>query len=171
MRFFEPRSRRLPANALLLLLCVTASVGERYRLRDEDSDYRSGQEAYQQRRFEDAARIYRDYVNNDSDRPKMATALLQLGVSYSEMKQPALAVATLERLRFDFPNIVTSAQALFHLARGYQALGDVDQAKKTAAELLARFGDTPWANRLRKEHAALVTGDAGLPNGDAPAGK
>ena len=34
MRFFEPRSRRIPANAILLGLCVVASVGERYRLRD-----------------------------------------------------------------------------------------------------------------------------------------
>jgi len=150
---------RLPVNVLLLLVCALAAATVRYRIRDVDSTFRQGQTAYQEKRFGDVTTIFSEYVRKDSDAPKLATALLQLGSSYSELGQSELAINTLERLRFDFPNIDFGAQTLYHLAKNYSAIGSRERAAENAALLEKKYSDTSWPKRLRKESPGLFEPD------------
>ena len=150
-----PARVRVPLNILLLALCVAAAFIVRYEIRDLDATYRSGQQAYQDRRFEDVVKIHGEYVRDDRDTAKVATALLQLGVAYSELARPELAIETFERLRFDFPNIDYGAQTLFHLAKNYIAVRDRERAVASAKALELKYADSSWPKRLRKENADL----------------
>jgi tetratricopeptide (TPR) repeat protein len=153
-----PRAVRVPVNIVLVLLSIGASGAVRYDIRDVDATYREGQTAFQEKRYEDVIRVHSEYVKDDEDRPKIATALLQLGTSYSETNRPELAIETLERLRFDFPNIDYSAQTLFHLAKNYLAIKDEKRAKEYAESLEQQFPDTGWVKRIRKEMPVLLPG-------------
>ncbi len=152
----EPRGRRVAANTTLLLAFAGAAALVRYEIRDLDSTFRAGTTAYQERRFEDVVRIHTEYLQEDTDRPKNATALLQLGTAYSELGRSELAIETFDRLRFNFPNIDYGAQALFHLAKNYAALGDEERARDAATRLEEKYAETSWPKRLRKEMPDLL---------------
>jgi outer membrane protein assembly factor BamD (BamD/ComL family) len=147
---------RVPANFVLVVLCVAASAFVRYEIRDVDKTYREGQTAFSEKRYEDTIRVHSEFVKNDEDRPKVATALLQLGTSYSELGRPELAIETFERLRFDFPNIDYGAHSYFHLAKNYVALRDETRARKYAELLDKGYPDSGWVKRLRKEFPQLL---------------
>lgn len=146
-------------SAGLAIAAIAASISVRYEIRDTDATYRQGQEAYRDRRFADVVSVFSEYVRDDRDTFKQATALLQLGVSYRELDQPELAIVALERLLFDFPNINYGATGQFHLAAAYESMGETERAKKSAATLLRKYGGTPWAARLKKEFPRLVPSD------------
>ncbi|HXC50372.1 MAG TPA: 6-pyruvoyl-tetrahydropterin synthase-related protein [Candidatus Limnocylindrales bacterium] len=156
-----PPRVRIPLGILLVLACVAAAFTVRYRIRDLDATYRAGQQAYQDKRFEDVVRIHGEYVRDDQDTPKIATALLQLGVAYSELDRPELAIDTFERLRFSFPNIDYGAQTLFHLAKNYLAIHDRERAAEMAKLLDASYADTSWPKRLHKENPELFAAASG----------
>jgi len=166
---------RVALNSLLLLLCALGAAGVRYQIRDLDSTFRSGTTAYQERRFEDVIRIHREYILDDTDSPKKATALLQLGTAYSELARPELAIEAFERLRFNFPNIDYGAQSLFHLAKNYAAMGKGDRATEYAKLLEKGYAESSWPKRLRKENPGLLPDPAptaapkSVPAADRPA--
>lgn len=164
-----PRNVRVPITVVLVLGCVGASVTVRYRIRDVDASFREGQTAFRERRFEDVVRIFEEYVRDDVDNYKHANALMQLGSSYNELERPEQAIETLERLRFDFPNIDFGATSLFQLAKAYTAVGDKDTARSRAAELEERYPETPWPKRLRRENPALFPAPPKNPPPTAPA--
>jgi hypothetical protein len=144
---------RIPINLLMIVVFSAAAFAVRYRIRDTDVTFRAGTTAYQERRFDDVVKHHGELVAVDSDTPKVATALLQLGSAYTELRQPELAIETLERLRFSFPNIDYGAQTMFHLAKNYVAVGNVGRAAELGASLEKRYGgESPYAKRLRKEH-------------------
>jgi tetratricopeptide (TPR) repeat protein len=159
-RALAPAKVRIPLNILLVLACIAAAVTVRYRIRDLDATYRAGQQAYQDRRFEDVVTIHGEYVRDDRDTAKIATALLQLGVSYTELGRPELAIDTLERLRFSFPNIDYGAQTLFHLAKNYLAIHSREKAVQSAELLEKTYPETSWPKRLRKENPDLFASPA-----------
>jgi tetratricopeptide (TPR) repeat protein len=146
----------VPANVVLVVLCIAASGFVRYEIRDVDKTYREGTTAFSEKRYEDTIRIHSEFVKKDEDRPKVATALLQLGTSYSELGRPELAIETLERLRFDFPNIDYGAHTFFHLAKNYVALRDEQRAREYAERLEKGYPETGWVKRLRKEFPQLL---------------
>jgi outer membrane protein assembly factor BamD (BamD/ComL family) len=156
---------RVGVNLALIVLCIVGAFTVRYRIRDLDATYRAGQSAYQERRFDDVIRVHRDYVRDDRDTPKIATALLQLGTAYTEKKQHDLAIETFERLRFDFPNIDYGSQALFHLAKNYSAIGNGERAAEMARLLDQNYAESSWPKRLRKEAPQLFRS----PDASAPA--
>jgi len=151
-----PGRIRVPLNIILLLGFALSAAAVRYQIRDVDSTFRQGQTAYQERRFEDVVRVHREYVLKDTDSPKIATALLQLGTAYSELRQPELAIDVFERLRFNFPNIDHGAQSLFQLAKNYAAIENRERASEYARLLEQSYPDTPWTKRLRKENPGLL---------------
>jgi tetratricopeptide (TPR) repeat protein len=147
---------RVPANVVLVLVCIGASALVRYEIRDVDKTYREGQTAFSEKRYEDVIRVHSEFVKNDEDRPKIATALLQLGTAYSELGRPELAIEAFERLRFDFPNIDYAAHSFFHLAKNYVALKDEARAREYALQLEKGYPDSGWLKRLRKEMPTLL---------------
>lgn len=151
-----PGRVRVSVNILLILVSASAAGAVRYQLRDVDASFREGTNAYQQRRFEDVVRLHSEYVRDDRDSAKNATALLQLGTAYSELDQPELAIEALERLRFNFPNINYGAQTLFQLAVSYWSIGDRAKAEASARALTESYADSPWPARLRKDVPELA---------------
>jgi len=168
-RAMQPARVRIPLNALLIVGCVVAGAAVRYQIRDVDSTFREGQAAFQERRFEDVVRVFSEFVREDSDRPKIATALLQLGTAYSELGQSELAIATLERLRFEFPNIDYGAHAGYHLVRNRRKTGDREQAAREAVTLERDYAESSWAKRTRKEFPDLFPPLVPAPAPSAPA--
>jgi hypothetical protein len=164
-----PARIRVPLNALLLLGCAASAAAVRYDIRDTDATFRKGTTAYQERRFDDVVKVHREYVLDDTDSPKVATALLQLGTAYSELKQPELAIDTFERLNFSFPNIDYRAQILFHLAKNYAAIGSHEKAVGYASLLEKEYPDSPWPKRLRKESPGLLPDAPPPPAASVPA--
>jgi TolA-binding protein len=140
----------------MILVFVAAAAAVRYEIRDVDKTFREGQTAYQERRFEDVVRVFTEYLKEDSDRPKVATAWLQLATAYSELKRPELAIDAFETLHFNFPNIDYGAHVFFHLARNYAAIGDVKRASDYGARLEKGYPDSSWAKRLHKENPELI---------------
>lgn len=170
-RAMQPAHVRIPVNTVLLLVCAASAGIVRYRINDIDSTFRVGQAAFQERRYEDVVRELEDFVHEDSDRPKLATALLQLGTAYSELGQSELAITTLGRLRFEFPNIDYGAHTAFHLARNFLKIGDRTQARQEVEMLDSRYADSGWAKRAHKELAELYPAEAtalSVPGNDSP---
>ncbi len=151
------RRRKVLAPVLVLVL-VGIAAGTRYHLRSDEWQYRQAQEAYRARDFERAAELFSDWIATDRDTFKQATALYQLGITYGELGRPAAAIEVHERLRFEFPNVDYGAGTLFHLARNYHRLNEIERAKKYAAQLLADYGSSGWAQRLKRELPDLVGG-------------
>jgi len=153
---FEFNARHYVVLSLvLLLLAVGGAWYTRTSLRRADRTYEAAQEAYRNRDFDDAIKKLEAWTAEDKDTFKQATALYQLGVSYSEVGNPAAAIEVHERLRFEFANVNYGAGTLFHLARNYEKLGMTDQARVYAQELERDFADQSWTQRLKRENPEL----------------
>ena len=92
-------------------------------------------------------------VSEDKDTFKQATALFQLGVAHTELKQHAAAVQVHERLRFEYPNVNYGPGTLFHLAGNYRARGLRDKSDEAAALLKRDHENTDWMKRLERARA------------------
>ncbi|HYC57616.1 MAG TPA: 6-pyruvoyl-tetrahydropterin synthase-related protein [Candidatus Binatia bacterium] len=151
-----------------VVICIAAGALVRYEVRDDDVLYREGQTAYRERKFERAIEVFREYAADDRDTFKNATSLSQMGISYSELQKFELAVDTLERLRFNFPNIDFHASTLFHLARSYAGLGNLALAIERAKELRQKYADTPYPQRLDRENKEVFQAAAPPPAAAEP---
>ncbi|HEY2773636.1 MAG TPA: 6-pyruvoyl-tetrahydropterin synthase-related protein [Candidatus Binatia bacterium] len=167
--WMTPARVRIPLCIALVVGSALAAGAVRYRIRDDDAAFREGSLAYQQRRFDDVIRILGEEVRSDSDRPRIATALIQLGDAYAETGKSELAIQALERLRFDFPNIDYGAQSGFHLAKSYAAIKSLDRAREYAAQLERQYADSSWTKRLKKENPELFPAVATPDQATAPA--
>jgi len=145
-----------PVSVVFVVACIASGSAVRYEVSDDDAGYRAGQEAFRAKQFERVVDVFGEYTRDDKDTFKQATALLQLGSSQAELGRHELAIDSLERLNFDFPNIDYRANALFLLARSQAALGRIEKARACARELQERFADTPWLTRLQKESPELL---------------
>jgi hypothetical protein len=147
--------RALPLSLAACALVVSGAAATRLALRSPDRGYEEATEAFKARDFATAARLYEEWTQEDRDTFKQATALYQLGVSHSELKNRAAAIAAHERLRFQFPNVDYGAGTLFHLARNYAELGSKEEARRYALQLEREHPDTSWIKRLRAENSDL----------------
>ena len=168
---YQPLSRHATSiSVVFIVVCVASGSVVRYEVRDDDVAFRLGQEAFRARNYEVAAQIFGQYTLDDQDTFKQATALLQLGTSQAELGRHELALDTLERLSFDFPNIDFRANVLYLLARSRVAIGRTEEARANARELTERYSDTQWLARLRKENPTLVVDQPVAPPTGSAAG-
>jgi len=142
---------------VLLLMAVAGATYIRVSLRAPEREYEEAQEAYKARDFRKAADLFGDWTSTDRDTFKQATALYQLGISQTELKNPAAAIVAHEKLRFQFPNVDYTAGTWFHLARNYAALGSKEEAKQYAEKLEKDYADSSWVRRLRSEVPDIFT--------------
>jgi len=154
-RLFESSPKTF--TALLLVAAIGGGWGTRVSLRRPDVEYTAAQEAYKARDFEDAIARLEAWVATDRDTFKQATALYQLGVSYSEVKNYSASALVHERLRFEFPNVDYGAGTLYHLANSYAELGVPERAREYAAILEKEHPGTNWGARLEREHPSVFT--------------
>ncbi len=146
------------ALLVLLLIATASAVATRLALRNPDSLYERARVHYSDREFEEAIALFEEWIATDRDTFKQATALYQLGASYSARGQHAAAVLVHERLRHQFPNVDYGAGTLFHLTSNYAELGLDDKARLSAAILFERFPDSTWETRLVREQPLLFGG-------------
>ena len=146
------------ALLVLLLIATASAVATRLALRNPDSLYERARVYYSDREFEKAIALFEGWIATDRDTFKQATALYQLGASYSARGQHAAAVLVHERLRHQFPNVDYGAGTLFHLTSNYAELGLDDKARLSAAILFERFPDSTWETRLVREQPLLFGG-------------
>jgi outer membrane protein assembly factor BamD (BamD/ComL family) len=147
-------------SVIVTVVAVVSMIGvgayTRFALRAPERSFQEAQEAYRKRDFPEAIRRLEDWTKTDKDTFKQATALHQLGLSYSETKQYGSAVEVLERLRFEFPNVDYGAATLFHLTKAWNALGDREKARAYATILAVDFADSPLHKRLLRELPDLL---------------
>lgn len=160
-RFDAPVARLISAHRVIVsavAIAILIGIGAytRYSLRAPERSFQAAQEAYKKRDFPEAILRLEEWTSTDKDTFKQATALHQLGLSYSEMKQYGSAVEVLERLRFEFPNVDYGAATLFHLAKAWDALGDRDKARAYAMILAVDFADSPLHKRISREMPELL---------------
>jgi hypothetical protein len=160
-RLDAPVVRLIVAHRVIVTVAgIVGMVGvgayTRYALRAPERSFQEAQDAYKDRNFPEAIRRLEDWTSTDKDTFKQATALHQLGLSYSETKQYGSAVEVLERLRFEFPNVDYGAATLFHLAKSWEALGDRDKARAYATILAVDFTDSALHKRLLREFPDLL---------------
>lgn len=168
---YRPLCRHASSIAIVfVIVCIAAGSIVRYEVRDDDVAYRVGQEAFRSKEYERVSEIFGEYTKDDKDTFKQATALLQLGTSQAELGRHELAIDTLERLTFDFPNIDYRANVLYLLARSKMALGRNEEARANARELEERFAETQWLARLRKEKPELLPNVRSTTASDSGAG-
>lgn len=149
-------NHRVIVTAVAVVVMVGIGAYTRYSLRAPDRSFQAAQDAYRNRDFPEAIRRLEDWTKTDKDTFKQATALHQLGLSYSETKQYGSAVEVLERLRFEFPNVDYGAATLFHLVKAWDALGDRDKARAYATILAVDFADSPLNKRREREMPDLL---------------
>lgn len=167
MFLFRFSGRHSQVLGVLVLLGLSGSAAAtRYDLTEPDRAFRLGQEAYREREFATAVARYSEWTETDRDTFKQATALFQLGVAQAELKNYGQSVETLERLRFQFPNVNYGPGTLFHLAQNYVALGLVDEARARALLLLAEHPETAWVKRLERENPNLLPATTASPEPD-----
>jgi hypothetical protein len=152
-RLFESYPKAM--TAALLIAMITGGWTTRIALRHPDAEYAKAQEAYRARDFDLAIARLEDWVSTDRDTFKQATALYQLGVSYSEKENYAASALVHERLRFQFPNVNYGAGTLYHLANSLAELGDDERAREYVAILEEEHPDANYRPRLLKEHPRL----------------
>jgi hypothetical protein len=143
-------------SVVLLVTFIGTGAATRITLRTPDREYEKAQEAYRARDFDEAIRRLEDWTSQDKDTFKQSTALYQLGVAHSDVKNHAASIQTHERLLFQFPNVNYGAGTLFHLSRNYLALDAKERAQEYADRLVAEFPDTGWVKRLQRELPALA---------------
>jgi hypothetical protein len=149
-------AHRVIVSAVVVVVMVGIGAYTRLALRAPERTFQAAQEAYKKRDFPEAVRRLEEWTSIDKDTFKQATALHQLGLSYSEMKQYGSAVEVLERLRFEFPNVDYGAATLFHLAKAWHELGDRDKARAYATILAVDFADSPLHKRIVRELPDLL---------------
>jgi hypothetical protein len=142
-----------PLTVAAIVLAMLLAGYTRVSLTQPDLGYELAQSAYKARDFESAVFHLSDWVSEDKDTFKQATALFQLGVAHTELKQHAAAVQVHERLRFEFPNVNYGPGTLFHLAGNYRALGLRDKSDEAAALLKRDHENTDWMKRLERAQA------------------
>ena len=145
---------------LLLIAAVVGAGASRITLRSPEGDFVAAKEAYKKRDFQTAIEGFEAWISLDRDTFKQATALFQLGVSYSDTGLHSAAIRVHERLRFEFPNVNYGAGTLFHLARNYEALDLINKAVETRRMLEKEFPGSSWILRLKREHPRLFDKDA-----------
>jgi TolA-binding protein len=144
-------------SLVLLVAALGAAALTRAHLRAPEILYEDAQEAYRERNFKEAARRLQRWTATDKDTFKQATALYQLGISYTELGEYSAAIETHERLRFEFPNVDYGAGTLFHLARNHAAVDHLVAAREYAALLSTEFPDSTWVQRLNRENPELAS--------------
>jgi hypothetical protein len=149
-------AHRVIVTGVAVVAMVGVGAYTRYSLRAPERSFQAAQDAYRNRDFPEAIRRLEEWTKTDKDTFKQATALHQLGLSYSETKQYGSAVEVLERLRFEFPNVDYGAATLFHLAKAWDALGDHDKARAYATILTVDFADSPLQKRLARELPGIL---------------
>ncbi|HET9061824.1 MAG TPA: 6-pyruvoyl-tetrahydropterin synthase-related protein, partial [Candidatus Binatia bacterium] len=149
-------AHRVIVSAVAVVVMVGIGAYTRLALRAPERTFQAAQDAYKKRDFPEAIRRLEEWTSIDKDTFKQATALHQLGLSYSEMKQYGSAVEVLERLRFEFPNVDYGAATLFHLAKAWDELGDRDKARAYATILAVDFADSPLHKRIVRELPDLL---------------
>jgi tetratricopeptide (TPR) repeat protein len=154
-RLFETYPRSL--TALLLVAAIGGGWTTRAILRRPDAQYKAAQEAYRAREFDDAISKLEAWLETDRDTFKQATALYQLGVSYTEKKNFGASALAHERLRFQFPNVNYGAGTLYHLANSYAQLDVPDRAREYGRILEEEHPESNWMSRLKREHPTVFT--------------
>jgi TolA-binding protein len=149
-------AHRVIVSAVAVVVMVGIGAYTRLALRAPERTFQAAQDAYKKRDFPEAIRRLEEWTSIDKDTFKQATALHQLGLSYSEMKQYGSAVEVLERLRFELPNVDYGAATLFHLAKAWDELGDRDKARAYATILAVDFADSPLHKRIARELPDLL---------------
>lgn len=159
LAWLPPIFERAPRifTAVLLIVAIGGGWGTRLALRRPDIEYAAAQDAYKAREFDDAIAKLEAWVSTDRDTFKQATALYQLGVSYSEVKNFSASALVHERLRFEFPNVDYGAGTLYHLANAYAQLDAPERAREYAAILEKEHPGTNWSERLKREHPDVFT--------------
>jgi len=142
-------------SLVLFAAAIAGGATTRYSLQASDRAYKAAQAAYKARDFDEAIRRLEAWTAEDKDTFKQATSLYQLGVSYSEIGAHAAAITTHERLRFNFKNVDYGAGTIFHLARNYEKLDELERAREYARLLEKEHGETNWLKRLGRENPAL----------------
>ncbi len=156
-RFLEDRARLI--LVLVLVAAVAAATTTRLSMRNPDALYDQAHERYRKREFNEAVELFEQWIATDRDTFKQATALYQLGASYTALGHHAAAVLAHQRLRFEFPNVNYGAGTLFHLISNYAALGLDDRARRALAELADDFPGSNWETRLKRERPQLFSAD------------
>ena len=75
------------------------------------AQYWLGEASYAQRKFDEAIRDYQGLIDKFPGSPKRAEAMLKIGYSWNELKQPAKARPVLQGLVDEFPNSTEAGQA------------------------------------------------------------
>lgn len=75
------------------------------------AQYWLGEASYAQRKFDEAIKDYQDLIDKFPNSPKRAEAMLKIGYSWNELKQPAKARPVLQGLVQEFPNSTEAGQA------------------------------------------------------------
>ena len=75
------------------------------------AQYWLGEASYAQRQFEQAIKDYQGLIERFPQSPKRAEAMLKIGYSWNELKQPEKAKPVLEQLLREFPNSTEAGQA------------------------------------------------------------
>jgi len=78
-----------PLTVAAIVLAILLAGYTRVSLTQPDLGYELAQSAYKARDFESAVTHLSDWVSEDKDTFKQATALFQLGVAHTELKQHA----------------------------------------------------------------------------------
>ncbi|RMD81011.1 MAG: hypothetical protein D6815_12835, partial [Candidatus Dadabacteria bacterium] len=141
----------------LVIGLVGVAAATRISLRSEERAYQAAERAYRARDFERAAKLLARWTASDKDTFKQATALFQLGIAYGETDRPVAAIRAHERLLFEFPNVNYRAGALFHLARNYYRVGELERARDYARTLRSEYPETGWSKRLARELPQLLS--------------
>lgn len=75
------------------------------------AQYWLGEASYAQRKFDEAIKDYQGLIDKFPGSPKRAEAMLKIGYSWNELKQPAKARPVLQGLVEEFPNSTEAGQA------------------------------------------------------------
>lgn len=118
-------------------------------VRSEKVSYQQGQALLKQKKYEQAAEVFRGMLGQYPSGSLAPNARYWLGESYYARGEYSQAAAEFLRCATDYPSSPKAPDALLKLSYSYDRLGDGPQAMNALDQLLSRYPESEAANMMK----------------------
>ena len=147
---------KIGVNMVVFALAQAGGIAQRMRLEldlGEGNDFIRGNDAYENRRYEDAVKYYESFIANQPESPEVPDALYYLAESNYNMGNLPDAIETFDRLIDNYPDSGRRPLAMFQKA---MALWDIRRPWNALAELQKLLEEYPDAGDVSARAAFFI---------------
>ena len=111
---------------------------------------------YQQRKFQEAADVYKKCLEKDPPKIILPFVLSGLGTAKEDAGDYAAAIEAYKQFVAEFPDHILAPKIYESLGRVYELSRNVEAAKEVYEKIITMFPATFWAEKARARYQALA---------------